>query len=707
VHPPEPGRPTRLASTAPQRLVGSAIVRRWALDKPALVLGRAGADVTLPSPQVSRRHAVLERTTGGVALRDLGSTNGTFVDGQRVTHAMLAAGAVLQIGPFQLVYDGEGLSQHEPAGTLRLDAVGLSQHVRGGRRILRDASLSIAPRELVAFVGGSGAGKSTLMKALAGYAPASAGRVMVNGDDFYGHLDAYRMLLGYVPQDDTLHRELTVERALGYTARLRLPSDTSGAEIQERIGRVLEDVEMTGHRHQRIDQLSGGQRKRVSIAAELLADPSLFFLDEPTSGLDPGLEKKMMLTLRRLADAGRTVVLVTHATANITQCDHVAFLAEGRLVYYGPPREALTFFGVRSGDFADIYAKLEGTAGPTDPAALALARAELVPELAAHAAQATRAAAPPELAELWEMRYRRSPHAAWVAQRLAEMPPAPSFWSRRRRTRRRGIGALRQLWVLFWRYLALVLGDRKNLFILLAQAPIIAYLMTLSTRPEALVGRSANAFDAKTVLFMLSTGAVWFGIINAAREIAKETTVLRRERLAGLSVVAYVLSKMLVLALLVLAQSAATLAVMGSDVRLPQAGILFWGPIELFVTTMLTSLAGLSVGLCLSAFARTPDRAISLVPLALIPQILFSGLLFPFGNGISTTRVLSWFTVSRWAMDAYGATVSLNKLPPPARAPEFAHTADNLLLRWQILGGFTLGGALCACLLLWLRNEES
>ncbi|MFT3767913.1 MAG: ATP-binding cassette domain-containing protein [Minicystis sp.] len=702
-----PAGPTMFGDAAATSTpLGGAVVRRYPLDRPAVILGRSGADVELPSPTVSRRHAAVERAARGHTIRDLGATNGTFVNGRRVTRpTMLAPGAVVQIGPFKLVYDGQSLAQHDQAGALRIDAARVAQQVRG-RFILRDASVSIAPRELVAFVGGSGAGKSTLMKALAGYAPASHGRVLVNGDDFYEHLDAYRMLLGYVPQDDTLHRELSVERALGYAARLRLPADTSRAEIAQRIARVLEDVEMTAHRKKRIDQLSGGQRKRVSIAAELLADPSLFFLDEPTSGLDPGLEKKMMLTLRRLADAGRTVVLVTHATANIAQCDHVAFLAEGRVVYFGPPSQALAFFRVAGGDFADIYGKLDGIADPSDPAAWATAQADLPAELAVY--QQQHGGRPPSLAELWEMRYRRSPFAAQVERRIADATPEAGARRRAPRPRRRGISALRQLFVLSRRYVDLLFGDLKNLFILLAQAPVIAYLMTLATREDAIVGPKANSYDAKTVLFMLSTVAVWFGIINAAREIAKESAVYRRERLAGLGVGAYVLSKMLVLALIVVAQSAATIAVIGNDVRFPAMGLLMDGRAELFVTTVLTSLAGLSVGLCISAWARTPDRAISLVPLALIPQILFSGVLFPFGNGISATRALSWVTVSRWAMDAYATTINLSRLPPPPRpaVPEWAYTKANLVLRWEILGGCTVGCALLACLLLLVRDEE-
>lgn len=690
----------------------SVVVRRYALPKERAVvtIGRAGSDVELENPVVSRRHAVIERYGDGHVLRDLRSMNGTFVEGQRVDHVQLAPGNTIQIGPFKLVYDGRGLSQYDQRGALRIDAVGLSQEVSGGKLILRDVSLSIAPREFVALVGGSGTGKSTLMKALAGYAPASSGEVLINGDDFYTHLDAYRTLLGYVPQDDTLHRDLPVRRALRYAARLRLPADTSGAEIAQRIARVLEDVDMTPHRDKRIDDLSGGQRKRVSIAAELLADPSLFFLDEPTSGLDPGLEKRMMYTLRRLADTGRTIVLVTHATANITQCDHVVFMAEGRMLFFGPPADALAFFGVDSGDFADIYTKLEGYADPSDPERWAVAEGDLRRELEAYRRAYPDARHAPSLAELWEMRYRASPwHASYLARRLAEAPHASPVARRAASRRRRaGISSPRQLFLLGRRYLDLVFQDRRNLAILLLQAPIIGYLMTLAARSDAIVGLRANSLDAKTVLFMLSTVAVWFGIINAAREITKESSVFRRERLAGLRVGPYVLSKVLVLFLLVLAQSAALLGIVGQVVRLPANGVMMEGSLELFITTVLTSLAGLSLGLCISASARTPDRAISFVPLALIPQILFSGVLFPFGGDFTTTRVLSWFTVSRWAMDAYGATINLGKLPPRERVlpAEYAFTRDNLLTKWGILGGFAAGCLILACILLARRDRE-
>jgi ABC-type multidrug transport system ATPase subunit/pSer/pThr/pTyr-binding forkhead associated (FHA) protein len=342
---------------------------------PSYTIGRDPTNqVRLAHPAVSRQHARMESTPAGHVLSDLNSTNGTFVNGRKLAKPTLVkAGDVIQIGPFRLQYEREGLTQASPEGLYRLDGLHLNRgvpvggalrRVLGGpgatRLILNDVSLSIYPREFVGLVGGSGAGKSTLLKALTGFAPAQ-GRVLINGDDLYANYGAYESIFGYVPQDDIIHGQLSVRGALTYSAELRLP-DATPEEVVRRVDDVLEQVEMTAHAAKQVSRLSGGQRKRVSIAVELLAGPGLFFLDEPTSGLDPGLEKKMMYTLRQLADGGRTVILVTHATANITQCTYVAFMADGRLVYFGPPQDALAFFG--AGDFADIYTRLTQ---PLDP----------------------------------------------------------------------------------------------------------------------------------------------------------------------------------------------------------------------------------------------------------------------------------------------------------------------------------------------------
>jgi ABC-type multidrug transport system ATPase subunit/pSer/pThr/pTyr-binding forkhead associated (FHA) protein len=637
-------------------------------------IGRADAALVLDNPQVSAHHAQVERDGGHTVLRDLRSTNGTFLNGRRVAGAApLAPGDVIQIGPFKLRYDGGSLDSYDLQGALRIDARDLRREVPaaggGARVLLHDVSLSIDAREFVALVGGSGAGKSTLLMALSGYHPAQRGEVRVNGDDYYRNFDAYRAILGYVPQDDILHRMLPVDRALAYAARLKLPADTLDAEVSARVEHVLAAVEMSAHRDTLVEHLSGGQRKRVSIAAELLNDPSMLFLDEPTSGLDPGLEKKLMFTLRRLADSGRTVVLVTHATANIAQCDHVAFMAAGRLVYFGPPAEALGFFKVTSGDFADIYTKLDGAADPDGP----LVRHDLRDEYDRWRSEHADAAAPPLHAELWQRKYQRSEqHHRYVVGRLARAPLGPAVDAAddtpaRRAGRRHSPG--RQLAILTRRYVDLLTSDRRALAMLLAQAPLLGALLALVSPADALAGPRADAAEARKLLFMLSTVGVWFGIINAAREVCKESTILRRERLADLRVGPYVLSKVAVLGALVLVQSALLLAVVALRCELPARGLVLGAGPDFYVTTVLSSFAGVALGLLISTLATTPDKAMSVVPLALVPQILFAGMIFDLEGA---TAVASWFTASRWSMDAFGALADLNALPAQDGLPSAA-----------------------------------
>jgi ABC transport system ATP-binding/permease protein len=635
---------------------------------PPLVLGRAGCEIVLDQPLVSRRHAELAWQGDRHVLRDLGSQHGTWVNGVRLEGPRtLAPGDVVQIGTFRLTYDGDSLDSFDQRGAIRIDARDLFREVPG-RVLLAPTTLSIEPCEFVAIVGASGAGKSTLMMALCGFERATRGSISINGDDFYAGYDAYRSIVGYVPQDDILHRSLPVARALYHAARLRLPADTAPAEVEARIADVLAAVDMTEHAQKRVDQLSGGQRKRVSIACELLADPQLLFLDEPTSGLDPGLERKLMFTLRRLADGGRTIVLITHATANIRMCDHIVYLVDGKLVYFGPPDQALAFFGVE--DFPDIYA---ATDEPDKPE---------------------------ETAEAWQAKYRASlHHQKYVIERPARAPAAPSVEQhaeKERRARRFAQSWTRQLAILCHRYLELVLADRKNLALLLLQAPIIGLLLALVSAPDGLV---ASRIEAKKITFMLAMTGVWFGVINAAREICKEAAVLRRERLAGLHAGAYLVSKLAVLALLVLVQSALLVGVIAARLALPDHGVVLPALLEIYLTVALAGFAGIALGLGISAIASTADKATSLIPIVLVPQVLFAGVMFALRGA---SDVFSHLVSSRAAVDALAATVDLNRLPSPLPIPfepAYAHTPSVLLGAWGLLAAQTVGFSLLA----WLR----
>ena len=732
-----------------------APVSRIPLISGVTTIGREGCGLVLASPLVSRVHAEVGALPGGGhMLRDLGSTNGTFIGGQRITMPrLLEPGSLIQVGPFKLAYDGYSLLPFDQRGAMTLEAHNLVRRVASGRVILNKVSLVIQPREFVAIVGGSGSGKSTLLGALSSFSRASAGEVLVNGDDYYANFDAYRAVLGYVPQHDILHKRLRVDEALRYTAELRLPVDTAASELEARVARVLDDVEMTAHRHQWIHELSGGQAKRVSIAAELLADPSLFFLDEPTSGLDPGLEKRMMYTLRRLADAGRTVVLVTHATANIQQCDHVLFLAEGRMVYFGPPRLALRMFNVTSGDFADIYTRLEGVADPASP----LVERELRSEYQEAIRGRIPGTPPPSLAELWALRFLRSDSyeqyvraridrapskqaEAQVAEAMGASASSTSLALRlihgphdpETRPKSAPVSARRQFGILVRRYLQLLLADRRTLAILLLQAPIIGGILLLVTKEDALQNLASS--HGRLVLFLLGLVAVWFGILNSAREISKEQAIYRRERLANLRIGPYVASKVCVLAGLCLVQTVLLLLVLAIkiDFSAEVAEFTSDGPVHVMrgtflepfgfvaaigITTFLTSLTGLGLGLLISSASATSDRAMSVVPLALVPQIVFALALMPLPASIAW---LSYATTSRFAMEAYGALV---RLPLPrdysnctiigrprtcALYPtvDYDPAAAHVLQLWGTLAGYTVVCLLLTTLILTARDRQ-
>src|SRR5256714_2875007 len=371
------------------------------------------------------------------------------------TSHLLKLGDEIRIGPYKLVYEANQLTQYDESNFIRIDALNLKKTGNNNVTLLSNLSFSIPPRKFVALVGGSGAGKSTLMDALNGLRPAQQGTVLYNGQDYYHNLAAFSTQLGYVPQDDIIHRDLTVERALYYAARMRLPQDFTEAQIQQRMQEVLEDVEMTFRRHLLVSKLSGGQRKRVSIALELLANPSVFFLDEPTSGLDPGLDRKMMFLLRKLADKGHTIVLVTHATNNINGSDYVCFLCQGgRLAFFGPPNDAKTYF--EKTDFAEIYSALE----PTE-------QNKNIPQEAEQRFKASS----------YYQQYVRTPleqgpagRANVVGATVEVKPP------------RRG-NPMKQFRLLTMRYMELLKNDTGNLLILLLQAPIIALILFFLAAP--------------------------------------------------------------------------------------------------------------------------------------------------------------------------------------------------------------------------------
>ncbi|MBI3964446.1 MAG: FHA domain-containing protein [Chloroflexi bacterium] len=627
---------TSSAPAPPPSRTGDAPALFQLAGRSLVLIGRAADnDVVLDTPQVSRRHAQLRFEGGRYWIVDLQSTNGTFHNGGQVVTAPVSDGDTLQFGPYRYVVTGDVLRRTDTAAGTRIDCVHLTKSVANGITLLNDISFSVLPGELVAIVGGSGAGKSTLLDAVNGSRPATRGLVLYNGSDYYREIDAYRSSLGYVPQDDIVPMELPVEHALTYAAKLRLPDDTSEAEIASRVGEVMADLDLVERRRLEIRSLSGGQRKRVSIGAELLSKPSLLFMDEPTSGLDPGLEGRMMLLLRKLANQGRTVMLITHATQSLELCDQVLFLARGgQLAYYGPPREALRYFGVTT--LAEIYGRLEQESGPVS----------------------------------WGQRFCVSPdYRPNVEARLTGLAAAsavgdraqPAAFSDTTRPKSKRVSSPRQFRILTARYVETLYRDRQNLLLLLFQAPIIALLLALVFRSGILDAESGHPSLARTFSYLLVTTTVWFGTSNAAREIVKESNIYRRERRVTLRLLPYILSKFVVQAGLCFVQNLAILGIVG--LTIVQASLAPDAYGLLFVTMMLIGLGGVALGLLLSALVANSDRAITFVPIVLIPQLVFTGAVVPLDDiRIAAGRWLAQVTIGKWGFESIASIVRLDDL---------------------------------------------
>ncbi|MBD2205816.1 ATP-binding cassette domain-containing protein [Calothrix sp. FACHB-1219] len=671
----------RYGNPANAHSVTTPAIRAISLKQRSILLGRdPQASLQLDAPTVSRRHATIDTDgQGRYILRDY-STNGVFIDGKQVMGtAVLSNGAKIRIGPFTLVVRDDNLEILDQGDRIRLDAQNILLETNGKRR-LDNLSFAIEPGQFVALVGGSGAGKSTLMRTLLGIEKITKGEVQINGEDLQKNFNLYRTQIGYVPQDDIIHRELTVAEVLTYAAKLRLPPDI---QLQPLVEQALEAIKMTHRRHALVSDLSGGQRKRVSIGVELLADPKLFFLDEPTSGLDPGLDKQMMQLLKDLAhQGGRTIILVTHATANITECDRIVFLGlGGRLCYFGTPQEALKFFGVS--DFADIYIKLEQEQAVVNYATL----------------------------------FQQSPfYQRYIGNQINTVTPQPS---KSLAPTRKKVSFLQQWFLLTQRYWQLILRDRVNLLLSLLTAPIGIGLITLAIKDKIpfVLGAEPDpklAPLALQVLFVFTCAALWVGLSSSLQEIVKEAAIYLRERLVNLGLLAYLSSKVTILSILAIAQTLLMLIVILVGFKSPSSELIFW-PIGLAITTFLTLLASFSLGLLISACVKNSSQANSALPLLLLPQIIFSGVLFKTTGDLNKT--LSWLMLSRWSVGAYGALVNVNGLvPEPTKLPDgstvpqpfeptavYEATWGNLHLNWGFL---LLHAAIYLTITFWLQKRK-
>lgn len=604
-----------------------------------LVFGRdVSCDQVLDDPMISHRHARVLRRGDRLFLEDLGSANGTFLNGIRIDKPVaMRPGDEIALGNYSYRLTDESLLEKSDGRQhVTLEARGICVDVPG-KRLLHRVSLTIFPAEFVGLMGPSGAGKTTLMSALNGYTRPSSGDVWLNGCNLYAHYARFSLCLGYVPQDDVIHRDLTVGQALYYSARLRLPSDYSEAEVAERIRRVLRQLGLKGTENVLIGSaerkgISGGQRKRVNLAMELLTDPVILFLDEPTSGLSSEDALTVMRLLRELSNGGKTILLTIHQPSPevFRLLDNLVVVSRDRgartpgvLAYYGPAYpDAVDFFNPEG--IADLRPGMEPL---PDEVLRGLAR---------------------KPAAEWAARYRDSPYfTAFVSGRARRQRHQPSESPG---SRRRLADPVRQWWTLVRRTLAIKAKDKWNTAILLLQAPVIAGLVVLvfgGEIPSVVTAENWQqvAKDMPIAVFLLALSALWFGCSNAVRDIVGEWPVYRRERMVNLRIGCYVASKLTVLGALCGVQCAVLLAII-------HLGCNLAGPwLPMFGVLWLVAIVGVTYGLILSALARSSEVAIALLPLILLPMVILGGVMQPLPKMNSVVRAVAQSAAARWAFE--------------------------------------------------------
>ncbi|GGU88075.1 ABC transporter ATP-binding protein [Streptomyces litmocidini] len=646
-------------------------------------IGRAlENELVVSDLQVSRHHAEFHATPDGrFEIRDLGSHNGTYVNGQPIPKggtALLGPQDIVGVGHSTFRIVGGQLEEFVDTGSVSFSARHLTVTVDGGKQILKDVTFGVPEKSLIGVIGPSGSGKSTLLKALTGYRPANEGDVLYDNRSLYKQFAELRQRIGLVPQDDILHKELTVQKALRYAAKLRFPGDTATAEREARIDEVLRELKLDIHKEKKVTSLSGGQRKRVSVALELLTKPSLIFLDEPTSGLDPGMDRDVMQLLRGLADDGRTVLVVTHSVAELGLCDKLLVMAPGGSVaYFGPPEEALNFFGYST--WADVFSAFENYRDYD-----------------------------------WAGRWKGSQHYQMyaadidaVAAQPVQMPPQAMA----RPPKPQGWGS--QLWTLIRRYVSVIASD-KGFMALMVILPAVLGAVSVVIPADFGLGRpkppSRFNGDAGTIMLILAVGMCFSGAANSVRELIKERVIYERERAVGLSRSAYLMSKVIVLGLITAFQGVIICGIGFSTRELPEEGLFMPPAVELCVQVIALGLTSMMVGLVISALVKTAEKTMPLLVMFAIIQVVFTGILFQV-YGSPGLEQFAWLMPSRWGIAGAGTTLDLAHLMPPWDHKDPTNTDplwEHTVGQWSLDLGIQLIMATVCCVLVarLLRRHE-
>ena len=669
-------------------------------------------DIVISHPQVSSHHAFLHRINGQLFVEDRGAANGTFVRGHRIPRGQkigVQSGEKIYIGPMPLQIEQnasgaaeivqEEYSADRWAGKplYEIEAWSLLLEVpdrdnpKEMKALLENVSFKALPGDMIALMGPSGAGKTTLLLALNGYLPPTSGMVRINGEDLYTIYDTLRGSIGYVPQDDLVHPELTVFEAIRYSAKFRLPPDYSEEEITARVEQTIKDLGLDGVKNLEIGKpekkiLSGGQRKRVNIALELVTDPVILFLDEPTSGLAADDTTALITLLSDLTkQTGKTIIMTIHQPAKdeFEKFTHCLVMGYGGVpMFFGPTKDAYPFFGTwkaRQHQPNDID-------NPRDMFEMIAQRERSTFEgMKARAPNAPRGTARKGSALEWRKEFETN-----------QNPVYRKMYSGRREIGtgqgQRGIPATRvatsgQLGLLLSRYFKVKLRDTAGTAIMLLQAPIIAILLAIvfggqeravpawclgalnELASKANVSVSGDVIknmlkttDHTAAIFFLIVSAVWFGTSNAAREIVSERSIYLRERMVNLGLLNYVLSKYILLAGFCVVQCSVLLAIVFFALG-------FNGGVTAFLLMLAaltaTSLVAVALGLLLSTVVSSSEAAMALTPIALIPQVVLGGLMVPITT-VPHLKPMMYIIPARWGFEGAIAPERLALVNNPA-----------------------------------------
>jgi len=620
---------------------GSLSGKYFAINKETLTIGRTNEnDITLTDGSVSSKHARIINDGFSFKIIDNGSTNGTYVNDQKIKEQVLKNNDIIEIHPHKIKFVMHE-TQLQQATTVfnKIDMSAASYELKSGAvdygkgllviaedidkivaapggkqsQILNKVNFIARPADFIIILGQSGSGKSTLLNSLTGRQSISGGSISLNNLDIYKFFKQFKDSIGFVPQFDIIHRNLSVYKAFYYSAKLRLDIDTPEQKIESIIEDTIKKVELEQSREAIVDNLSGGQIKRVNLGIELISDPKLLFLDEATSGLDAGTEEKMMLLFKQIAAGGKTVICITHMLDNVNLADLVYILEKGNLVFCGKPTDALKYFNIPS--IGKVYSKIS----ESNPEKL---KEDFEKSHFYNNIIKSKISKIKEIFEKFDFTVAKTPDNKVYEINESGLNPAVKKlaavlfflsgllgYDHSKNDITFGCSKFgHQFYYLTKRYAEIIGKDYKNLFILISQSPVIASIIVYVMGNE----------NKPLVILLSVVSCMWFGCINSCREIVKELNIYKRERAAGLMIQPYILSKLTVLTVLCLVQTVAFAVII-------YIGCEFKGP---FIYNMagffITSIIGTMLGLMISAIANSPDKAVSLIPFVLIPQIIFN-----------------------------------------------------------------------------------